>query len=77
MLLLFLLLFLSKNAKGGDCWSVKVGIVLTKNKVHVVCAISPSVLDVVTRDSRISRVTQLTIAGVLRLMSHIMVEQIV
>ena len=46
--------------------------------MHIACAISPSVsnvLDVVTRDGRTSHVTQLTLVGVSWLMLHEMVEQ--
>ena len=31
-----LILFLSKNANEGDCWSINIGIIHVKNKIHEV-----------------------------------------
>ena len=61
--LFLLILFLPKKAKGGDCWSINIGIIHVKNKMHVASPSSCSASHVVTGDDTANCVTHLSLAG--------------
>ena len=54
---IFLLLFLQKNVKGEDCWSIKMGIIHVKNKMHVASPTCLSASDVIAGDDSTNYVT--------------------